>query len=335
MVNHLAVAGTFDHFHKGHRFLLDLALEQGEKVSIGVTNDEMTKGKILTEVVEPHEIRMKNVQTFMQERNALESVEFFILEDIYGIARSDKTLEAVLVTQATESNAQKINVVRSHAGLQELKIITAPLLEGEQAVITSTAIRMGHMNREGVEYSLPFQSREYFTATEQIRNELKEPIGDVLTGVDSRWEEAGKQAWERIQFQKPPLVITVGDIVTFTIQKLGYEPNISFIDHKSRRKIVDITHRAVHKHGPFQNKPGTIVSRIALEYAKIIPDVVNTKDHHQFIIEGEEDMLGLAAILLAPLGSVVLYGQFNQGIVFVTVDEARKEYCYSTLQRLV
>ncbi len=332
MVKHLAVAGTFDHFHKGHRYLLDLALEKAEKVSIGVTNGEMTKGKQLSSTIEPLSIRMQNVRSFVDQRNALKRVEFFVLEDIYGIARDDRTLEAVLVTQATEANAQKVNEVRKQSEIPELEIITADLLEGEDEVISSTAIRMGRINREGISYLLPFKNCTLYTAGGEVREKLKNPIGKVLLGPDSNWENAGKKALEIIHNIKPPLVVTVGDIVTYTLQKLEYEPDVSFVDQKSRRQVVDITHTAVHKWGPFENRAGTIASSIALQYVEIIPDVLRTKDHHQFVIEGEEDMLGLVAILLAPLESVVLYGQFDQGIVFVKVDEKIKEHCLSLLE---
>ena len=45
----------------------------------------------------------------------------------------------------------------------------------------------------------------------------------------------------------------------------------------------------------------------------------------QIKIQGEEDLLALPAILLAPLGSVVIYGQKDLGVVVVEVTEEKKE----------
>jgi uncharacterized protein (UPF0218 family) len=42
------------------------------------------------------------------------------------------------------------------------------------------------------------------------------------------------------------------------------------------------------------------------------------------IVDGEEDLLTLVAILAAPPGSLVVYGQPGQGIVLVRVTSQRK-----------
>jgi pantetheine-phosphate adenylyltransferase len=38
--NKVAVGGTFDKFHEGHRLLVEKAFQIGDKVLIGVTSDE-------------------------------------------------------------------------------------------------------------------------------------------------------------------------------------------------------------------------------------------------------------------------------------------------------
>ena len=43
------------------------------------------------------------------------------------------------------------------------------------------------------------------------------------------------------------------------------------------------------------------------------------------LVEGEEDLLTLAAVLCAPLGSLVVYGQPREGIVVIKVTELMKE----------
>ena len=42
-------------------------------------------------------------------------------------------------------------------------------------------------------------------------------------------------------------------------------------------------------------------------------------------VDGEEDLAGVPAILLSPLGSIVLYGQPSVGLVLVEVTEKKKE----------
>ena len=41
----VAIAGTFDRLHKGHRFFISEAFKQGEKVLIGLTSDAFAKAK--------------------------------------------------------------------------------------------------------------------------------------------------------------------------------------------------------------------------------------------------------------------------------------------------
>jgi len=43
------------------------------------------------------------------------------------------------------------------------------------------------------------------------------------------------------------------------------------------------------------------------------------------IIDGEEDLLTLPAILFAPLGSLVLYGHWQHGIIGVEITEEIKQ----------
>ena len=43
------------------------------------------------------------------------------------------------------------------------------------------------------------------------------------------------------------------------------------------------------------------------------------------LVEGEEDLLTLVAVLKAPENSLVVYGQPHEGVVAVKVDKAIKE----------
>ena len=62
----VAVGGTFDKFHDGHKKLLSTAFEIGDKVEIGVTSDAFggLKGDI-----DSCEIRMSNLKNFFSEEH--------------------------------------------------------------------------------------------------------------------------------------------------------------------------------------------------------------------------------------------------------------------------
>ena len=48
-------------------------------------------------------------------------------------------------------------------------------------------------------------------------------------------------------------------------------------------------------------------------------------------VDGEEDLAALPAVLVAPDGATVVYGQPGEGMVLVTVDEARRDRCRDLL----
>ena len=51
-------------------------------------------------------------------------------------------------------------------------------------------------------------------------------------------------------------------------------------------------------------------------------------------MDGEEDLLALAAVLFAPFGSMVVYGQPKQGIVVIDVTEDSKRRIHDIVERM-
>jgi hypothetical protein len=62
-------------------------------------------------------------------------------------------------------------------------------------------------------------------------------------------------------------------------------------------------------------------SKITKELQDAVKDAVPPL---KIIVEGEEDLATLPAILMAQFGSVVAYGQPNEGIVLVEVTKEKK-----------
>jgi len=55
----------------------------------------------------------------------------------------------------------------------------------------------------------------------------------------------------------------------------------------------------------------------------------------RIFVRGEEDLAALPAILLAPEGSVVLYGQPDEGVVFVSITKSKKEEILDLLDKII
>ena len=140
----VAVGGTFDKFHDGHKKLLSTAFEIGDKIEIGVTSDAFggLKGDI-----DSCEVRMDNLKSFFSDKSNFIIVP---LEDPYGTTIYDKDFEAIVVTEETEPTALEINKIRSSKGMKPLDIVVVSfVLAYDGTPISSTRIRSGEINQSG------------------------------------------------------------------------------------------------------------------------------------------------------------------------------------------
>ena len=140
----VAVGGTFDKFHDGHKKLLSTAFEIGEMVEIGVTSDAFggLKGDI-----DSCEERMKNLKYFFSDKSDFTIVP---LEDPYGTTIYDSDFEAIVVSEETEPTAVEINNIRISKGMKPLDIVVVSfVLAYDGTPISSTRIRRGEINQNG------------------------------------------------------------------------------------------------------------------------------------------------------------------------------------------
>lgn len=140
----VAVGGTFDKFHDGHKKLLSTAFEIGNKIEIGVTSDEFggLKGDI-----DSCEERMSNLKSFFADKSDFEVIP---LNDPYGTTIYDSDFEAIVVSEETEPTAVEINEIRTSKGMDPLDIVIVSfVLAYDGNPISSTRIRRGEINQNG------------------------------------------------------------------------------------------------------------------------------------------------------------------------------------------
>ena len=132
-----------------------------------------------------------------------------------------------------------------------------------------------------------------------------------------------KKVVKLIKKQKPILTIAVGDIAVMTLIKQGLNPDLAIIDLKTKRQLfVTKPHQLGLRRRVNQvvaNPPGTITTALVKSLLK------SFKKGQLIIVRGEEDLAVLPAILLSPLTTVVIYGQPDQGLVYLTINEKLKE----------
>jgi len=146
----VAVGGTFDEFHRGHKVLLMKAFEIGEHVLIGLSSDDFVKKMVKPHVSASYEERLKELEAFLQVLGLRNKAEIIRLNDPYGITITDKCIDALVVSEETEKIAIKINQKRIEARLPPLEIVTISMVPAENCKpISTTRIREGEIDREG------------------------------------------------------------------------------------------------------------------------------------------------------------------------------------------
>lgn len=140
----VAVGGTFDKFHDGHKKLLETAFEIGNEIEIGVTSNEFggRKGDI-----DSCKERMANLKSFFNDKSNFSVTP---LNDPYGTTVFDEEFDAIVVSEETKPTAIEINEIRKNKGMLPLDIIVVHFVLAEDGVpISSTRIRCGEINKKG------------------------------------------------------------------------------------------------------------------------------------------------------------------------------------------
>lgn len=111
----VALGGTFDHLHSGHKLMLSLAsLVTCDRILCGITASEMLSAKNHPEKLESLEIRMLTVQEFLMNfREGCErNVEIVTLRDPFGPTIELDDLDALIVSPETLPGGlkSKINI---------------------------------------------------------------------------------------------------------------------------------------------------------------------------------------------------------------------------------
>ncbi len=104
------------------------------------------------------------------------------------------------------------------------------------------------------------------------------------------------------------------------MHELGRTPDLQIVDGVERRKrraAPDASFAALMR---AKNPPGTIT----WESVAAIRRALSGSKPARVLVEGEEDLLVIPAILAAPMGATVYYGQPGEGVVLVHVDERTK-----------
>jgi uncharacterized protein (UPF0218 family) len=156
-----------------------------------------------------------------------------------------------------------------------------------------------------------------YTLTPELRIKLKKPLGTLIRGS---YTETIKKLLDMIREEKPSTIISVGDTVSKNITENHAIPQLAIVDNKVMRRRIQPVPTTAEKIIHVKNPPGTITK----EAATAIQTALKSNCHVKIIVEGEEDLLTLIAVLHAPENAFVVYGQPYEGIVIVKVTPEKK-----------
>jgi uncharacterized protein (UPF0218 family) len=153
-----------------------------------------------------------------------------------------------------------------------------------------------------------------FRLPEELRSKLAVPLGRVYASKEVPGEEFQSLA------KGASMVVTVGDRVTETLGTVGRNPDVQVIDGFERRSKRDLPKVPFARLVRVKNPAGTLTlgaiegMRKAFEGRKPV----------RVQVDGEEDLMAMLAIAMAPTSALVFYGQPGVGVVAVKVEPSAK-----------
>jgi uncharacterized protein (UPF0218 family) len=131
-------------------------------------------------------------------------------------------------------------------------------------------------------------------------------------------------------------VAAVGDMTVFYLLEASIVPDLAIVDNKTKRMpipdhVLKSLEHDSYKTVEVKNPPATLTQ----DLIGLIRESLNSDERIKLVVDGEEDLATLPAILYAPLGSAVVYGQPNEGSVLVVVTKEKKKQIEDLMKKMI
>ncbi|TQD27607.1 GTP-dependent dephospho-CoA kinase family protein [Methanolobus vulcani] len=159
------------------------------------------------------------------------------------------------------------------------------------------------------------------TLPETLRPRFREIFGHLYRGK-------GADTIEKLSVDlgSPTKLISVGDVTTFHLLNHGIIPDILIVDDRTKRGPASDRVVVGTKHKGFTeisvDNPAGVITEDLID---AVGNALKSDENVRIFVRGEEDLAAVPAILMAPEGSAVLYGQPDEGVVLVKITSDKKE----------
>ncbi len=132
-----------------------------------------------------------------------------------------------------------------------------------------------------------------------------------------------------VQRSKPSKLTTVGDVVSRETLAAGIQVSLRIVDQMTLRKRISPVEIKVERTYKVRNPAGVVTK----EAWDAIREAL--KDREALIlVDGEEDLLAIPAVLESPDNALVVYGQPSEGLVVVTASAEKKTEVRKIVNRM-
>src|SRR5437867_7520701 len=158
---------------------------------------------------------------------------------------------------------------------------------------------------------------------ESLREYLRWPMGALVHGAS---------VLPTIGAASP--VVTVGDFCTLALVARGRTPEICVVDCKRKRQEGPELREALARIGSKVMRLPNPAATIMPDAWRVVSEAFKSDERVRVEVRGEEDLLALVCIALAPPSAAVLYGLPSQGVVVVPADDAATSRVVDVLRRM-
>ncbi|XP_058800308.1 bifunctional coenzyme A synthase-like [Phymastichus coffea] len=130
LYKNVVLGGTFDRLHNGHKiFLSEAILRCTDSLTVGVTDINMIKKKMLWELIESCSQRIASLKDFTEDVDPSLKYNLVPIIDMYGPTKDDPNFEMIVVSEETKKGGEMINEKRKENHLNSLDIYVVKLVE--------------------------------------------------------------------------------------------------------------------------------------------------------------------------------------------------------------